>query len=90
MKGKVFFGAVAVGVGLFFLYAAWASDAIFEATSCAVANSPGVHLTSRWTLEYHNICGGHYDSYLVYLLGFTIVGATLITGGTETIREVLQ
>jgi hypothetical protein len=90
MKWNGLFGAVALGVGLFFLYAAWGSASIFEATSCAVSNSPGVHFTERWTLEYHNTCGGHYDHYLLYLLGFTVVGITLIGGGAKTMRELLR
>ena len=66
MKWKGIFGVVAVGVGVFAIYAAWGSawgGTIFSATACAVGNPDGVHFTEQWTLEYHNACGGHYDYF---------------------------
>ena len=93
MKWKGIFGLVAVGVGVFVMYAAWGSawgGTIFSATACAVGNPDGVHFTEQWTLEYHNACGGHYDYFLLYLMGLTAVGIILIGGGAETLRETMR
>ena len=97
MKWKGLFGVVAVGVGIFFLYAAWGDlwdfwrhGTFFSATGCAVGNSDGVHFSQQWFLEYHNICGGAYDYFWLYFLGFTVIGAILIGGGTATLRELTQ
>jgi hypothetical protein len=90
MEWKSVFAPVAIGVGMFFIYAAWGSFPFSSATACAVSPNPGVHFTESWTLDYYNACGGHYDNFWLYLLGFTTIGLILIGGGAGTLREAIS
>lgn len=90
MRWKLPFGLVAIGVGLFALYAAWAHPPFKGATLCGVVDSPGVHFAEDWALQYYNDCGGNYDHQHLYLYGFTAIGLTLVGGGAATIREVAR
>lgn len=90
MMWRLPFGVVSIGVGVFLLYAALASFPFDPFTACLVTPSPGVHFSTDWTLQYRNACGGPYDYYRVYLLGFTLGGAILVGGGSATVREALR
>lgn len=88
MRWKLPFGLVSLGVGLFLLYAAWAEPPfLYASTLCYTPDSPGVHFGPDWTLEYFSSCGRQFDYAYPYLLGFTVVGLTLVGGGVGTLQE---
>lgn len=90
MRWKLPFGLVSSGVGLFLLYASWADPPfLYASTHCYVRDSPGVHLGTDWTVEYFSSCGSQFDYAYLYLLGFTVVGLTLVGGGVATVRETV-
>lgn len=91
MRWRIPFGVVSIGVGVFFLYAAWANFRLgVTSTACQVTPSPGVHFTTDWALQYYNQCGARYDYSWLYLHGFTVIGAVLIGGGSTTVRDTVR
>lgn len=90
MRWEIPFGVVAIGVGVLVLYAAWANPPLDGGTLCSTAADHDVHVTGDWTVQYYNYCGGLYENFLLYFLGFTSVGFVLVGGGGATIREALR
>lgn len=84
------FGISAAATGVFLLYAAWGNAPIGRAPDVGCTISPGapevVHFTPAFTLEYQGGCGT-LDYAVPILIGFTIVGMTLLAGGTVTLKE---
>lgn len=77
-------------LGGYFLYAAWAHPPLQGGTLCGTSEGHGVHFTSDLALKYYNHCGGTYENFQLYLLGFTLVGVILIGGGTRTIHKTIR
>lgn len=85
---RIPFGIVSAAVGMFFFYAGWADHPFNQAvTPCAVSGTNLPRFTNGWKLDYINTCGGLYDYSYLFLIGFTLVSFTLLTGGILTLRH---
>ncbi|WP_075936878.1 hypothetical protein [Halosegnis longus] len=86
------FGIIAIIVGIWFIYAVFAPYPLEPVNpdaggTCEVTDSPGVHMTTDWTLKYRDACGDMYPYLPVYVIGFAISGILLIHGGARTVRD---